>query len=813
MTGDFRTRRRSAADSSEGTEPPMREISSPAKKLGRILARRLGRVFDQPLPRRQPTTIHGRIEIANSVEVSGWVALPSPNAVVQVALIVGGVPVLTLPAALPRPDLDGQPGVVGAGGFRFDLDGLGLSDHELPVRPAMEVRVVGADTPLPGPAIPDWSSGLAFDEQRFGVFDFHLDEAAPAILISPEELARMRVLRDRSPFDCILVRIRQRLTEESLAVVEGKSFRYRGLAWRNHLEDAALLAAVAEDAAALARWEAFSVRLRDRLAVDPKYFPDEVNAGLCVVGLATGLALLRAAGTSPERLAAAETCLATLGKMLWRMQARAIWSGRSRDRLAWNHGTIGYTAAGLAALSIGGSERWRRRAMAEGARRAQAWLRYGVDEAGMAREGVTYAGFTLGVVGPFLPALFDAYPVRHYFHAAPGCGEGKYERLLEWLRFDRLPGEPRLTAWNDSYAEPHVALRGFLALPAPGLAPMAARLWDMLVGEGGDRSFGDAARHHNSILACSYTVFAAAVAHPKSAGLRGVTRFFPTDGYLYARTDWSQRAAQLIFKCGPHTPGLHGQADIGSFTLAFDGHPVIVDSGAANETAPDSPSQWRAHSVLSVDGRGQGQAARGAGVNGRILMRKEAADFVYALADVAPAYSRGLLTHGARHMLFLKDPVALVLWDEAAPADRNAKLEQRFQIAPRFGDPEQLAPGRFRLRAEDAGGVLFLFATPPEAVRRERIATREGPHPADVYIHRAGTVSPLVVIAPFSETEPDIVLLSGDRPGAALLRIGQRRLRLALPSRETAFLGIGAAVPEEQLIAEQSADSRPAPSR
>jgi hypothetical protein len=711
--------------------------------------------------------IDGAVESVRDGIVRGWAAGGPGSAPLTVQLWIGGEPMQEAFAVDPRPDVAAVRGGDGRHGFAFHLTSLGLADSDLPRHPLIEVREAATGLALPGMADADWQPGFRYDRQRLGLFDLMPWPRPPMVLFGPEDVARMRALRGEAPFSGILARIRARLAEpmaEGSGVIERRTPRFRGLVWRNALQDSALLAVVAQEAQAFALVRTLGAALERRITANPRYLGDEVNIALAIAGLAFAVALLRAADVPTVDRRAAERAMGTLGQRLHAMQADAYWARETRDRLAWNHGAFGFAGAGLAALMGGRGESWRLAAVGAGARRCQAWLRHAIDDSGMAREGLYYAGFTLGVVGPFLRALFRAYPLRHYFHAAPGCGEAKLERLVEWYAHDRLPGMPCLTGWNDTPGEPHASLRGLLHLPVPAVGDAVLGLWHGLVGHDGDGSLGDAAAYPNSILADSYAALAAAAGDGPA---RPAVRHAAATGQLHIRTGWDREADQVTFRCGPHVRGLHGQADCGSFTLAWRGRPVIVDSGAANDPAPGSPSQWEAHSLPCVDGIGQAPAARGRGASGLMLYRDETQDAVHIAGDLLQAYPPRLVRRLVRHVLFLKHPrSALILFDDLVPVDASARLGTRFQIAGRLGRAEPVAPGRFHLHASDGSseGLVILFATPPEAHERIGVATREGDHDADCFTMPAGVPLPPVLLLPFSGAPPDAAWHDGHAP-------------------------------------------------
>jgi hypothetical protein len=695
---------------------------------------------------------------------------------------VGGQPVATTTAN--RPDPSFQAGHDGfQAGFRFDLTKLGLACHEMVAVPGISVRAAGTDAVIEG-AAGQLHEIFALSPERYGLFAFAPQTLDTNLFFNPIDIRRWRNARGRLPHVEILSRMRQHVKRSINAGVDwlaAKSFRYRGFLWRNAFQDGMLLFIVEEKVEYL-RW--INVLIERLAAFDDleEYANDEVNAGMIMVGLVTALESAAAAGVTLRSRDLAIDTIERIGTFLARQAVERHWGERSRDRFAWNHSVIGFAAMGLASLSARVKHPHHAEWLAEATWRCQAHLRYGVDDSGMSREGLAYCGFTFAVVGVFLKALFRSYPISHYFHQAPGCQSGKYDRIVEWCAYDKIPGMPHISGWNDAERTAHQTVRGLLNLPPAELNPAVTRLWFSFFGAEGDARYGDAPNYWHSCLFDSYVGLPTDNSRYDASARLALSRFYPTDGYLYARTDWSTEATSFIFKCGAHTHGLHGQADNNSFTLTARGRPFIVDSGPANDTTPGSASQWEAHNVVSIDGGGQKIAGRGAGVTGHVIDREEGMDYSYILGDAAASYGAGGVAVARRHMLLMKVPFALLLClDEIVVDTPFATIERRFHIDPRFTAARRMTPNTFVLATQDGSDdeAMFWFEHPPADHLQATFTYRDASNNLEIF-RNASEHAGLIAIVP-DRRQSATLRIAVDEPGVYRVEHDNDVVRVAFP--------------------------------
>jgi hypothetical protein len=163
-------------------------------------------------------------------------------------------------------------------------------------------------------------------------------------------------------------------------------------------------------------------------------------------------------------------------------------------------------------------------------------------------------------------------------------------------------------------------------------------------------------------------------------GRPDATVWLPRVQLLVAReAEGAEDGLALAFK-GGHNGERHNHLDVGAFTVALDGRPMIVDVGKPTYTAASfGPGRYRAwplrsdwHNVPGPGGRGQrpGARHRAEGVVARI-----AAGSVSCEADLAAAYPDGLVRTWRRTVRLVRAvggaPAYVLVRDEAplAPAE------------------------------------------------------------------------------------------------------------------------------------------------
>jgi len=428
---------------------------------------------------------------------------------------------------------------------------------------------------------------------------------------------------------------------------------------------------------ALTRDERFVVPVRSTLnaigADQDRHarLPSEVHRAFALVGMAVAASLC---GDAIDADHVTDTAAVMTGE-LHRASLREDWGDRTQKRNAWNHTAVAFSAIGAGGLLC--RERYRDADdwVAAGVDRMGTFFADGVTEQGMTREGLAYCGFSFRNAAPFLLACRNAGGYD-YRAKSDNPHVERLARIPTWYALQVFPSGRWLENYNDSYWHPGQALWGFLPTFGALDPPTTGWVHHMLVGEGGDASYG--ADHTGRSSLFESVLWSPSEAQEPQAHLLADDQV----GFITERVRDDQPSG-FSFNCGQYIGGIHDQADNGSFTFFAGGVPLVIDSGAANQPVEGSPGSSVGHNLLLVDGRGQMPCGGGFGVSAQILDARRDDDVTVITADLIDSYNvRGYnpLGHAVRHVAYIKRPFPylLVIDDTALPDAREATFEQLF---------------------------------------------------------------------------------------------------------------------------------------
>jgi len=473
--------------------------------------------------------------------------------------------------------------------------------------------------------------------------------------------------------------------------------------------------------------------------------PDEIYLGFTLPALGVAAHLCEGVVDGPlvRRLAAA------MGGDLAASARHAPWGRRLPGRAAWNHTAVGYAGLGCAGL-ICRDEAWGRAWVDEALERLLEFVRVGVTESGMTREGLDYAGFVFRTAAPFLLACRNL-GVFDYRDPADNPYLERLRRVPGWYAMEVFPGGSWVQNLNDANWDPRRAMGGFLPLFGPLDPPTVAWVHQALLGA---RGRGDQGQDPTLVASALFESVLWPPGEPAPDTALPRVLADPDAGYLAERVRDGVRGG-FSLTCGTFHPGIHGQSDNGSVTLFAGDLPVLIDSGAANDPTEGSVSSSHGHNVVLVDHRGQRPAGRGKGVSGTIVRVTRSRVATVSTCDLAPSYRASdynPVAHAVRHCLYVKQPFPylLVVDDVARPGGRPATFEQLFHTPP--ASHVRLGGGRVDLRLEFdgvVGGVSIVAADPSCTVGQRSIRSAVQPwpeHPVWVLARRGpgGPVAALV---------------------------------------------------------------------
>ena len=224
-------------------------------------------------------------------------------------------------------------------------------------------------------------------------------------------------------------------------------------------------------------------------------------------------------------------------------------------------------------------------------------------------------------------------------------------------------------------------------------------------------------------------------------------RFFGDLGLVFARSDWTEDALHVAFKCGlplgrhaaqvqRNPGGRHVHPDAASLTLVRGKDHILVDDGYTLRKRTSN------HSTLLVDGIGQVgegtkwfdvQACIDADANPEMRFVQFGKDYDWYIADAASAYPEAVgLSQFIRHVLFVR-PDVVVIVDELA-AVRPVRFELLYQLA---GEARQTDQG-YEIRSGSTLAGMRRWSTAPlrELIEPVVIAEPER-HGADTVARRS----------------------------------------------------------------------------
>ncbi len=167
---------------------------------------------------------------------------------------------------------------------------------------------------------------------------------------------------------------------------------------------------------------------------------------------------------------------------------------------------------------------------------------------------------------------------------------------------------------------------------------------------------------------------------PKSRAGLPPSRLFPVKGNMVMRSDWSDSASILAFRCGPNSNHYH--VDQGTFQLYTNGEALLTDAGHgssyyANLYYPCYYTQPIGHNCLLIDDNAESQWP--ADYENGVTALRNYPRITHAFAgihadeaegDLTCVY-RGAVTGYTRSLLFLK-PDILVLFDKIGSGKEHA---------------------------------------------------------------------------------------------------------------------------------------------
>ncbi len=420
---------------------------------------------------------------------------------------------------------------------------------------------------------------------------------------------------------------------------------------------------------------------------------------------------------------------------LWQESRTQAWGRREFKRNAWNHTAIAFCGLAIGAISLrdyhAPAQGWLEVAIS----RVEDFLINGITDAGMTREGLWYCGFVSKILGLLLGICR-----RNYIKVQGEFLDDKYsqklDKLIKGYLYEVFPQGKYLNNWNDSYWDPHPALWGYLTLGANRNTELVSYVWEKLVGQNGLGTYGSSNHLVYSCLFDAYVFMPYPVPsafQPETANLSPLN-FCPEIGYVNTRDTWSEKATVVTFSCGEFIDAIHDQSDNNSFTLTFQGQPLVIDSGAANSSQENSASSSLGHNLVLIDGKGQRFSGGGHGVSGKIMRTEFTETFDYILGDATSAYNfmdYNPVHFATRHLCFVKQPFPyLITFDDIQKSEEMCSYEYILHVPLEYKVSE-INFNQFRLKSENKSKsqafILWFLNPKPITLKFDKFISKGQP--------------------------------------------------------------------------------------
>lgn len=306
------------------------------------------------------------------------------------------------------------------------------------------------------------------------------------------------------------------------------------------------------------------------------------------------------------------------------------WGKDAFRRNAWNHSIVPFSAIGSIGVLLS-HETYIQLAI----ERLALFLRDGVTDAGMTREGLAYCGFVFRNLGICLKLLkesgrFDYSDANQneYLH--------KLQKIPEWYLYELFPKGNHFNNLNDSYWNPLPCVRGYLMTFFDLNPEVVQYTWERAVGMQGNQFLGfDKSMRESSLWETA--LYQSQLAKPTD--WRPDYGVFHCESVGYLIDADASGESRLHFNSGKYIGGIHDQSDNNHFSLFLAGLPVAIDSGAANDPTEGAASSTFGHNGVVIDGLGQRPSGSGQGTHGRIVEHSTHQDQTFIVGDASAAYN------------------------------------------------------------------------------------------------------------------------------------------------------------------------------
>ena len=386
---------------------------------------------------------------------------------------------------------------------------------------------------------------------------------------------------------------------------------------------------------------------------------------------------------SIKQEASLEKHLAFTSDTLWELILNSReYDHRTQSRLAWNHSQFVHAVTGICAIKRNNKNSEERLA------RAILWIEGYMSHTftwdGFSKEGIFYAGATRMPLLLFLMALKKYKNIDLLQHTGL-LNHGQY-LINEWV-----PKSTQFITRNDMcHVKYSTTLSSILTYAHLFQCKKALSLWESIVGEKGDKTFGNpsAENNRNGSLVLNYLFYPSELSEiPSTESYIDSFKVYREAGVVSGYSKAS--AFKYSFQASSHLQEIHSQSDHGQIYLYLNGDTLLGDTAVGNNRNPNTAGQSEGHNSLMIDGEGMSLSGNGWQSCSILEDTTNHGNYHSMRANLTPAYnanhSRITIAHYKRLVIVHNtEPYHIVVLDSVSDLQNSThEFTYRFHTDPK----------------------------------------------------------------------------------------------------------------------------------
>lgn len=355
-----------------------------------------------------------------------------------------------------------------------------------------------------------------------------------------------------------------------------------------------------------------------------------------------------------------------VSNMLWELILNTSdYNTRTQSRLAWNHSQFVHAVTGICSLKL--DNEYSEERLSRAILWMEGYLSHSFTWDGFSREGVFYAGATRSPLFLFLIALKKYKGVDLLKHSAL-INHSQY-LIDEWI-----PKSSKFITRNDINHDVHsTTLSSLLVYAYYYQCKKALVLWEAVVGEKGDRTFGNPSSesNRNGSLVLNYLFYPTNLDSTEEAeAYINEFKVYREAGVVLGFTR-QEECFKYSFQASSYYGDIHSQSDHGQIYLCLNGDILLGDTSVGNSRHPNTPGQSEGHNSLIIDGEGMSLSGQGWQTCSILEDVVSYGDYHVMRANLAPAYnafhSRTTIANFKRLVVVhVKEPYHIIVLDSVS---------------------------------------------------------------------------------------------------------------------------------------------------